>query len=207
MGTYEKARKKTQHAIRAAFWELYGQKTIDKISVQEIANGCGIHRATFYIHYHDVYAVLEDIERTLLDSLERIRAENPVRTESDLDAYAGLIYTAASQNTPYLQKLVLEARDPSFAKLYVQKLKDILPTVLETAGQPLKIRAAMDSIQTFLVELLLQWILVDCLSMEQIIRLTKGIMFEGIYTAFHAREDGTAPPSSGTCLDGLQWGV
>lgn len=54
--------KRTRAAIREAFVTLLYKKSISKITVRDIAELANINRATFYLHYTDVYEVLEDIE-------------------------------------------------------------------------------------------------------------------------------------------------
>ncbi len=49
----------TKLAIIKAFGELAVMKTIDKITIKDIAEHCGIARNTFYYHYRDIYQVLK----------------------------------------------------------------------------------------------------------------------------------------------------
>ena len=56
----------TRQKIMDAFWTLYKEKAIDKISVAEITTITGNNRGTFYRYFKDVYAVLEQIEADLL---------------------------------------------------------------------------------------------------------------------------------------------
>lgn len=50
--------EKTRQKFIEVFCELYSQKPIEKISVQEIANNSGYNRSTFYQYF------------TLLDAVE-----------------------------------------------------------------------------------------------------------------------------------------
>ena len=52
-----------REAIRASFMKLISAKPFDKITVKEIIDDCQIARRTFYYHYQDLYAVVEDILR------------------------------------------------------------------------------------------------------------------------------------------------
>lgn len=42
-------------AIKEAFMHLLNRKPLDKITVKEIVEECGINRNTFYYHYDDIY--------------------------------------------------------------------------------------------------------------------------------------------------------
>ena len=53
----------TKKAIAEAFFRLLDQKPLDKITVKDIVEECDITRRTFYYHYQDIYALVEDILR------------------------------------------------------------------------------------------------------------------------------------------------
>jgi len=49
----------TEQAIQSAFIKMLAERPLEKITVREISEACGISRNTFYYHYHDVYDLLE----------------------------------------------------------------------------------------------------------------------------------------------------
>ena len=51
----------TKRAIREAFLQLINEKALGKITVKDITDRCGINRNTFYYHYQDVPALVEEI--------------------------------------------------------------------------------------------------------------------------------------------------
>lgn len=53
----------TKSAIRNAYLKLIDQKAADSITVKDIARECSINRNTFYYHFQDIYALMEDIIR------------------------------------------------------------------------------------------------------------------------------------------------
>ena len=48
----------TKFAIAFAFKELLLEKSIDKITINDITEKCGINRQTFYYHFHDIYELI-----------------------------------------------------------------------------------------------------------------------------------------------------
>ena len=62
---------KTKKAFVDAFCELYSQKPIEKISVQEITNKAGYNRSSFYQHFHDVYDLLDYLEKDVLEFMHQ----------------------------------------------------------------------------------------------------------------------------------------
>ena len=51
----------TRQAISESFIRLLNQYPLDKITVRQIVEGCGVNRNTFYYHYRDIYALLQEI--------------------------------------------------------------------------------------------------------------------------------------------------
>lgn len=62
----------TKLALEASLKRLLLQKKIDKITIQDLTNDCGISRMSFYYHFQDIYdlvewACVEDGKRALQD--------------------------------------------------------------------------------------------------------------------------------------------
>ena len=57
----------TKNAIRKGFLDLLEQRPLDKISVVDIADHCGVNRNTFYYYYCDIYALVREVLETELD--------------------------------------------------------------------------------------------------------------------------------------------
>lgn len=55
--------QQAKQAIRQSFIKLLNEKPFDKISVKDIVEDCNINRNTFYYHYQDIFALVEDILR------------------------------------------------------------------------------------------------------------------------------------------------
>lgn len=59
----------TKTKLANAILQLLNRQTLDKITVQDIANAAGVSRKTFYYHFQDIYDLLEwmlDQERLAL---------------------------------------------------------------------------------------------------------------------------------------------
>lgn len=51
----------TKDAIKQSFLKLLNSKPIDKITVKEIVQDCGINRNSFYYHFADIPSLMEEI--------------------------------------------------------------------------------------------------------------------------------------------------
>lgn len=61
--------KKTKSAIINAFLQLRSKKPLERISVKELSDLAEINKATFYLHYKDIYDLSESLENELIDSV------------------------------------------------------------------------------------------------------------------------------------------
>ena len=61
--------KYTKMVLKQSLINLLKVKSITKISVKEICEEADINRATFYSHYSDQYALLNSIEKELIDDI------------------------------------------------------------------------------------------------------------------------------------------
>ncbi|MBQ9098714.1 MAG: TetR family transcriptional regulator [Clostridia bacterium] len=59
----------TKKAIVESFLRLAGKKALEKITVRDIVDDCGINRNTFYYYFQDIYAVLEELCHHLMGRL------------------------------------------------------------------------------------------------------------------------------------------
>ena len=50
--------EQTKHALAAALKQQMAAKPIEKITIQELTDACGIRRQNFYYHFEDIYALL-----------------------------------------------------------------------------------------------------------------------------------------------------
>lgn len=69
--------ERTRAAIREAFMTLRAKKSLEKITVKELAEHARINKATFYLHYRDIYDLSEQIEdQILFSSTEKVEPRN-----------------------------------------------------------------------------------------------------------------------------------
>ena len=69
--------RKTKAQLRAGLSKLMQQKSIKEITVKELVEEVDINRSTFYLHYTDIYHMLETIENELRDEILKVIEEHP----------------------------------------------------------------------------------------------------------------------------------
>lgn len=84
---------RSRRFIRQAFMEMLREKSFEKITVTDIVNRADINRSTFYAHYADVRALMDEIQNEFVE-----RALSVVKEMDFLE----LIHSPV----PFLQKLI-----------------------------------------------------------------------------------------------------
>ncbi len=61
--------KKTRRSIREAFLKLRKVKAVEKISVKELSELAEISKATFYLHYRDIFDLSDSLQNEVIQSV------------------------------------------------------------------------------------------------------------------------------------------
>lgn len=192
MGTYDAARNKTKTAIIKSFWKLYCIKDISKITVKDITEATGIHRATFYLYYDNVFAVLDTIKS---EQLEKLKYVCSTYTSSDND-YADFLKAMRKlydENETYLKLLLYQNRGNEFAVQYRQVMKSKLRTDIGWKQYPEDSSAYLiiDSILSGMIETFVSCLQTRAFPLESVYRFASQSVDYGIAPAME-REFGIA---------------
>lgn len=118
--------EQTRANLMEAFWKLYLERPIEKITIREITDRAGYNRATFYLYYHDVYDLFEQMENGILEQVRKLVDERLLLEDTlDFSNHMGFILELAQRFATYMPKLL--ASDPSFSK----RLKAIIAPLLD----------------------------------------------------------------------------
>lgn len=119
----------TKQNIIDAFWALYCEKRIEKITVKDITNKAGYNRGTFYEYFTDVYDVLEHIENSLIPALDELP---PIVTpEGTLGMPLEQFFELYKKNNKYYSVLLGENGDPAFAGKLKNSVKPMIMKIFE----------------------------------------------------------------------------
>lgn len=70
--------RKTKAQLREGLAHLMLEKSIKEITVKELVDEVDINRSTFYLHYADIYQMLQQIEEEALENITHILENCPV---------------------------------------------------------------------------------------------------------------------------------
>ncbi len=83
MSKLSSSASQTRQNIKEAFWCLYKEKKIGKITISEICSIAGYNRSTFYVYFQDIYDVLDAVESELIsmDEFKEIIINNLINDD------------------------------------------------------------------------------------------------------------------------------
>lgn len=61
--------RKTQKALRNAFLELRAKKDLERITIKELTDLAEVSKATFYLHYRDIYDLSDYLQREVVANI------------------------------------------------------------------------------------------------------------------------------------------
>ena len=104
---------------------------IDKISIKELCNRAGFNRATFYLHFQDIYDLREQIENVLLSDLKDIFYElgnsiTQIKIPDQAKETFSRMLAYIKMHHLYFESLIGSSGDISF----INEMKDNMKLVL-----------------------------------------------------------------------------
>lgn len=90
----------TKYALEASLKKLLLEKPIDKVTISDLANDCGISRMAFYYHFKDIYDLVEWV--CLEDAKRALQGKKTYDTWQE-----GLqqIFEAVIENKPFIMNV------------------------------------------------------------------------------------------------------
>lgn len=115
--------RKTEMQLKDGLTKLLKQKSINEITVKELVNEVDINRSTFYLHYKDIYDMLEKIESELLNELIDITEKHKYDYKDNIDSsYLVDLFKILSKNINVVSVLLGPNGDISF----INKIKHMI---------------------------------------------------------------------------------
>ena len=122
----------TKKAIEASLKNLLLKKPFDKITINDIAEDCGISRMTFYYHFKDIVDVVEwaaqqGVQRLVRESLNAATPQEAL----------GVFVDFAVESQPLVQRLLNSQRREAIERIMVDATRTYLADSLrERRGTP-----------------------------------------------------------------------
>jgi AcrR family transcriptional regulator len=172
-------RADTRQCLIDAFWALYSQKGIYKITVREITAKAECNRGTFYEYFLDVYDVLEQIENELIPEIDEL----PPR-QASFDQPLNDFIKLYDQNSRYYNVLLGPKGDPAFGVKLKEGVKAKLKMALAaTQLDPAELEYTLEFVLSAMIGILTYWFQdVKAMPKEALLALVYRLMLHGALT-------------------------
>ncbi|MDE6833928.1 MAG: TetR/AcrR family transcriptional regulator [Ruminococcus sp.] len=117
--------EKTKRNIINAFINLRSRKPIEKITIRELAELAQINKATFYLHYRDIYELTEILEKDVIQSA-LMNIEHPESVFKDNKLFTKELVTAIFANEPLIRVLFEGNRSGRFIELFEKGIIELV---------------------------------------------------------------------------------
>ena len=117
--------ERTRKSIINAFLALRSEKALEKITVRELTDKAEIHKATFYLHYHDIYELSETLEEEIIDKILN-GLSDPTKLLTDTERFNEELYCLLMANESLLSILYSGSRAGMLAVRLEKRLKDYI---------------------------------------------------------------------------------
>lgn len=116
MNTKNNSRSASTHIlIKQVFLKLSQNRDPEKISIREICDAAQINRSSFYLHFTDLYALIDEIQEDIMAQIREILLEEFTRKGSSLDRTFTHFFQLLKENqsffTPYYKHRRLSVRN------------------------------------------------------------------------------------------------
>lgn len=175
----------TKRAMSAALKNLLKEKKLNKITVQDIADECGINRQTFYYHFQDIYDL---VEWTCIEDTEKVLKEN--RTYDTWQEGFLSVFDLAKKDKTFIDNIYRSVSLEMFEQYLYRLVYPLLKNVVDEKANGQTVREEnkkyiADFYKYAFVGVLLEWIRNDMAeSPGQIVDRVSRIVGGAIENAF-----------------------
>ena len=124
--------KKTKRSIKNAFIKLRSTKPLERITIKELVESAEISKATFYLHYRDIYDLSDSLQKELIqDILQSL--DQPELFLSDTSAFTSALFYAFSDHHSMIEILFSGSQSAILPLSIEKELKEYIFKIIPSA--------------------------------------------------------------------------
>ena len=126
----------TKYALENSLKKLLLQKPLNKVTINDITEDCGINRMTFYYHFKDIYDLVEWV---CLEDARKALADN--KTYGTWQQGFIRIFDAVRENRPFIMNVYRCVSREQVEKYLTPLTDDLLMGVINELSAEMVVRA------------------------------------------------------------------
>ncbi len=183
--------EQTKKELKAAFIELYRKNGLSGITIGAVSKKAGYNRCTFYNHYDDVHAILDEIENELLAALESKLQNQTVSFSLDgIESVFRNFFAVFEEYGDTIYVLMGKNGDVSFRKRMLKNAKKHFRENFKNQIDEDKVEYILTFLSSTVLALIEHWYETGKkYSTEEFLRLTQSMITTGIIGQFKLNND------------------
>lgn len=125
--------RKTRKQLREGLARLLETKSIRDIKVKELVEEVDINRSTFYLHYSDIYDMLEKIEEELFQEIQDAMQTHPISADAHSLDFIRQMFQIMEDNRAICKALC----GPNGDMAFVSRMEDVVGSEAVQVIEPL----------------------------------------------------------------------
>lgn len=156
--------RRTKKLLLDGLIDLTKEKSIKDISVRELVDKVDINRSTFYLHYSDIYDMIEKIELELIEEFHQILNSKNVDNifEEDFLSFIEAVFIVIKDNSNICYSLLSPNGDINFTNkiksIIIERTNKALHSVLPETISESELKYATSFLVSGCVGLLETWL-------------------------------------------------
>lgn len=127
--------KRTKMMMRDALMELMDEKPFSEITAKDVTARADLNRATFYLHYANVFALLDEMENEVVEKFAQMLEQAEIRQDEAWEyPIIGHICDYIAENPKLCRCLLLQSRSDRLARKLTEIMKQISRKVRQDWG-------------------------------------------------------------------------
>ena len=124
--------KKTKRNIKNAFIKLRSTKPLERITIKELVESAEISKATFYLHYRDIYDLSDSLQKELIqDILQSL--DQPELFLTDTTAFTSALFYAFSAHHSMIEILFSGSQSAVLPLSIEKELREYIFKIIPSA--------------------------------------------------------------------------
>ena len=124
--------KKTKRSIKNAFIKLRSTKPLERITIKELVESAEISKATFYLHYRDIYDLSDSLQKELIQEILQ-SLDQPKLFLSDTTAFTSALFYAFSDHHSMIEILFSGSQSAILPLSIEKELKEYIFKIIPSA--------------------------------------------------------------------------
>ena len=124
--------KKTKRSIKNAFIKLRSTKPLERITIKELVESAEISKATFYLHYRDIYDLSDSLQKELIQNILQ-SLDQPELFLSDTTAFTSALFYAFSDHHAMIEILFSGSQSAILPLSIEKELKEYIFKIIPSA--------------------------------------------------------------------------